>query len=124
MAKTKVESFINQFIAQIKGDDAKVKAEQNFRLAQSALKVQISLAEAKTVELEQNLENAKEQEIKALVNSGCKITSGENYVSNLVHSSNKVTEAEEELEEHQEYLQFLQQKLKDICKKEDPVVED
>lgn len=111
MAKTKVTSFVNQFLALVKGDSATVQAEKVFRQAQSALNVQISSLTGDTINFEDALQEAQESLKKAMVNNGQSISDRAKYVSLLLENKNRVISAEEDLESHKAKLAFLKDTL-------------
>ena len=118
MAKTKVNSFINQFVAELKGDDAKVQAEKEWRRAKSALTTQISLKEGETVGYEDAVEEAKEKLEKSLIAFGEKVNK-DTYVNNILEAKNGLVDAEDKLEQHSEELQFLRECLENLQKEEE-----
>lgn len=103
----KMKSFVKQFAAFVKGDDVQVQAEKTFRQADSALKVQISALEGDTVNLEDKVETAKEDQQTARINNGKPITNRDSYVENLLYAKNNVTTAEKALKTHLEKIEFL-----------------
>jgi uncharacterized protein (DUF342 family) len=121
MAKTKVTSFVNQFLALVKGDSATVQAEKVFRQAQSALNVQINSLKGDTINFEDAITEAQEELAKAKVNSGLAITDRGSYVQVLLNKKNKLTTAEENLEGHKAKLSFLEETLKSLEAEESPV---
>lgn len=121
MAKTKVTSFVNQFLAVVKGDSAKAQAEKVFRQAQSALNVQISSGTGDTINFEDALESAKEKLKLARVNDGRIITDRNAYVLNLLNAKNDLIDAEEKLERHKAKIAFLQETLNQLESEEDIV---
>jgi len=121
MGKTKVTSFVNQFLAYVKGDTAQVQAEKVFRQAQSALNVSISSLTGDTVNFEDAITEAEENLLAARINKGLAITDRSVYVSNLLSAKNKLTTAEENLEMHNQKLNFLLQTLSGLEKEESPI---
>ena len=121
MAKTKVTSFVNQFLALVKGDSATVQAEKVFRQAQSALNVQINSLKGDTINFEDAITEAQEELAKAKVNNGLAITDRGSYVQVLLNKKNKLTTAEENLEFHKAKLSFLEETLKSLEAEESPV---
>jgi hypothetical protein len=121
MAKTKVTSFVNQFLALVKGDSATVQAEKVFRQAQSALNVQINSLKGDTINFEDAITEAQEELAKAKVNNGLAITDRGSYVQVLLNKKNKLTTAEENLEFHKAKLNFLEETLKSLEAEESPV---
>ena len=121
MGKTKVTSFVNQFLAYVKGDTAQVQAEKVFRQAQSALNVSISSLTGDTVNFEDAITEAEENLLAARINKGLAITDRSAYVSQLLSAKNKLTTAEENLEMHNQKLDFLKQILAALEKEETPV---
>ena len=121
MAKTKVTSFVNQFLAYVKGDTAQVQAEKVFRQAQSALNVSISSLTGDTVNFEDAISEAQENLAAARINKGLAITDRSAYVSQLLSAKNRLTTAEENLEAHNQKLDFLKETLAALEKEETPV---
>lgn len=109
-----VMSFIEEFVRRAQGDDAKADAIKAKRKGTAGLKTQISIMEGETVNLEENLETAKEVLQGALLNNGKPIDKADAYVKNLIDSKNVVTEAQAELDNHEETLQFLKDSLSKI----------
>lgn len=116
MSKTKMKSFVKQFVALLSGDDDTVQAQNTFRRAEAGLKTQIHIKEGNLVDFEEALEQAKIKAKEALVNFGMPITDKTNYVSDLVAHQNKVDEAEENLEAEKDLIKFLKEKLEEISK--------
>lgn len=115
---TTTNSFIKQFVALLNGDNGEVKAQKQWRQAQSGLKSQISSLEGDTVNFEDKVTEATENQEKARVNFGSDITNREQYVKNLIDAKNKVVDAEEALEKHRQKIQFLKEEL-ELLQKED-----
>lgn len=109
---SKMNSFVKQFVAAVKGDDVEVQAQKAWRSAESALKVQIAAREGDTTGLEDAVDYAKEALDAARINHGNKITDREDYISNLIDAKNALTEAEQELNFHMEELNFLKEEYK------------
>lgn len=110
----KVKSFVKQFVATVKGDDAEAQAQKALRQADSALKSQIASLNGDTITFEDAVTTAKEKEELATVNNGNLITSRESYVQNLLNAKNNVTLAEEALKAHKAKIDFLEGKLKQL----------
>lgn len=111
MAKSKLMSFVDQFVATVKGDDAKALAEKVYRKRIAALKTELHNAEGDLVDKEQNVEDAKERLVKARLNNGVMIINRKAYVSNLIRASEAVKDAEEALEAHKALINFLKAEL-------------
>lgn len=111
MKKAVVNSFIKQFVAVLKGDDAKAKAEGNFRKAHGGITAQIASKKADTVDLEDAVTNAKEKQRLALLNNGNDIVERNDYVRNLFRAKNELNTAEDALAQHLEDIEFLQECL-------------
>lgn len=110
----KVNSFVKQFIAAVKGDDAEVKAQKAFRSADSALKVQIASLKGDVIKLEDDVDNATEALAKAKINGGNVISDRDYYVEQLVCAKNNLTRAEKALTDHNAKLAFLEETLADL----------
>ncbi len=115
-------SFIKQFVAQVKGDNVQAKAEQTKRQAVSALKSQISNMKGDLVDKEQAVQDAVEARAFCRINEGETISGTEQrkkYVSNLVDANNNITSAQEELEQHNLTIKFLEAELVKVGKDEE-----
>ena len=107
---TKMESYIEEAVALIKGDDAKAIAAKNWRKSVSAFKVQLAAMEGNLISKEDKLESAKEVLNKALYNNGILIgdNQGDMYIQNQIDAQNKVEQAEKELAAHKKTMAFLE----------------
>lgn len=106
-----MKSFIKQFVAIIKGDDAEVLAQKTYRQASSALKSQISSLEGDTINFEDKVTEAEEALAMARLNNGVKITDRDQYVQNLVNAKNRLSDAQDDLQEHVDLINFLKQEF-------------
>jgi hypothetical protein len=106
-----VSSFISQFVAFVKGDDAEAQAIRAKRAAESALKAHIYAMEGDILKLEDDVERYNEKLKDALINKGEKIEDRDQYVRNLVDAKNLAVVAEEKLAAHKETLEFLKEQL-------------
>lgn len=111
---SKMNSFVKQFVAAVKGDDVEVQAQKAWRSAESALKVQIAAREGDTIAKEDKVTEAKEVLNQARINYGKTITNREYYINTLISAKNQLTEAEEELEAHMMELDFLKEEFKTL----------
>jgi chromosome segregation ATPase len=109
-----IKSFVKQFAAVLKGDDAEATAQKALRQADSALQTQIASLKGDTIVKEDNLNAAKEHQALARVNNGRLITQRDSYVANLLSAKNGVTAAEEDLKAHKEKIAFLEAELKSL----------
>lgn len=114
MSKTTVGSFISQFIAIVKGDDAEALAQKAWRQAKNALTTQIHLLEGETMRIEDRVEKAQEAENNAAVNNGRLIEDNKDYTTRLVEAHNRLEEVKEELAEHNRAIEFLTATLASI----------
>lgn len=108
---SKTTNFIKLVVAIITGDDAQATALKIQRKASAILTAQIAVKVARTLELEEVVENATEAVGLALINNGELITYGENYVSTLNKAQNTLNAAQDSLEAHLETITFLEEKL-------------
>jgi chromosome segregation ATPase len=109
--KTTVKSFVKEFAAILKGDDATAQAEKAFRQSSSALRTQVSSLEGDTISKEDALTDAQEAQKKARVNNGQPITNRDAYVQNLISKKNDVTKAQDALDAHKDKIEFLKGEL-------------
>jgi len=113
---SKMNSFVKQFVAAVKGDDVEVQAQKAWRSAESALKVQIASREGDTIAREDRVTEAKEALDQARINRGKTITNREYYISSLISAKNNLTDAEEALEGHMAELNFLKEEYETLNK--------
>lgn len=106
-----IKSIIKQTIARVTGDTATVIGEKNYRLAKAAISSELHNLNGLTVELEQSLEDAKENSEKAFCNNGVVIESRPGYVAALLTAENGVTLAENAIEKHKKKIAVLEAKL-------------
>lgn len=104
---TKMNSFVKQFVAVVKGDDAEALGMKVWRQCESALTGQISAMNFKTISLEGVVAEAEEKLASARVNNGNKVSSMENYINNLTEAKNTLIRAEKALKDHNTQLDFL-----------------
>lgn len=114
--KTKAQSFINEVLARIQGDEDKVVAERNSRKAVAAVKGQISSLENKKVDAEVSLDEAKEN-LHAVKYPITPIKDISDYVRGIANAQKKVDEAEEALVEVNESLDYFTELLESFNKK-------
>ena len=113
---TKMESYIKEAVALIKGDDAEVLAAKNWRKSVSAFKVQLAVMEGNLVSKEDKVDNAKEVLKKALYNNGVLIqdNKGDDYIQNLIYAQDTVEKCERELAAHKKTIAFLEEQYKQL----------
>lgn len=108
------KSFIAQFVALIKGDDAEALGHKVWRQAENAFNTQISALNGKTLDLESKIEEAEESEALTILNNGKRIDDRDQYIKNVLETGNKVLAAKEALEEHKRKIQYLKEKLEQL----------
>jgi hypothetical protein len=108
-----MESFVKQFAALVKGDEAEVVAQKTFRQRNSALNTQIAVMTGDLVAKEEAVTDAEEEFQKARLNYGKELKSQDrtSYVRTLVSKKNAIQEAQENLKQHTETLEFLKSEL-------------
>lgn len=114
MSKTKVNSFVAQFIAQVKGDDVEVKAEKAWRRADSALASQIPALKGLSVGLEDDVANAEASLALARINNAEPVTDNAQYIDNLYKCQNAVTKSEDALKAHLAKIKFLEDQHREL----------
>ena len=108
------KKFLDRVVSIIKGDDPESIGKKIQKRAVAALTAQIAAKEAHTLILEEALENAKENQEKALLNSGNLITNNDGYVLGILRASRDTEEAEEKLADHKQDIDALKASLKDV----------
>lgn len=103
----KMKSFVKQFIAIVNGDDAEALGQKTLRQADSAFNSHIPSLEGDKIDLETEVEKAKEKLDLARVNNGKAISDRRLYISNLIEAQNGVVAAQEALEAHTAKIEFL-----------------
>lgn len=107
METTTVKSFVKEVLARFKGDDNEVVAQRNYRLANAAVKGQLSTLEGKKVKAEVNVETAKEK-LDAAKYPTSLIEDGSDYIRNIVRNQESLDEAKEKLETINESIKYFQ----------------
>lgn len=92
----KLGSFVKEVMARLQGDDDKVVAERNYRLANAAVKGQLSSLDGKQVEAEVTLESAKEK-LNSAKYPTTLISNSSDYIRSISRAQDQVDEAQEEL---------------------------
>ena len=114
MSNIKLPSFVELAIAVIKGDDAKATALKIQKQAKNALVPQIAVKESITSDLEDQIDQRKENVKLYLVNNGKVITDRDTYIKDLLTINQGILEAEEKLADHLADIAFLQKCLNDV----------
>ena len=105
----KLNSFVNQFAAIIKGDDAEARAAKAWRQAESALKVQIASLNGDLIRKEDDVTNAEDNLSKARVNYGKEITDRDAYIANMIQSKETLKGYQKTLDAHKATIAFLEE---------------
>lgn len=108
------KKFLERVVAIIKGDDPEAIGKKIQKRAKAALSAQIAAKEAHTLILEEQLENAKEAQERAVTNSGNLIDNNDSYVLDILRTIRDVVNAEEKLEDHLQDIETLKASLKDV----------
>ena len=108
------KKFLERVVAVIKGDDPEAIGKKIQKRAKAAITAQIAAKEAHTLILEESLENAKEAQERAVINSGNLISDNDSYVLGILRASRDVSNAEQKLADHKEDIDTLKASLKDV----------
>lgn len=104
----KLNAFVKEFVAIIKGDDAEAKAAKVWRQAESAFKVQIAALGGDLIRKEDAVTQAEEKLAKALVNNGNEITDRDAYIANLISAQEALRQSQKNLTAHKDTIEFLE----------------
>ena len=109
----KVPNFLKLAVAIITGDDAEAKAIKIQSKAKAAIKAQIAVKQAEILDLEENLQTAKENLEKALANNGNLIDADgkERYITGLFSANEKLERAQKALDATNGDVTFLEIRL-------------
>ena len=105
---TTTNSFVKQFIALIKGNEAEAKAAKVWRQAESAFKVQIAALGGDLIRKEDAVTQAEEKLAKALVNNGNEITDRDTYITDLISAQEALRQSQKQLTAHKDTIEFLE----------------
>ena len=105
---TTTNSFVKQFIALVKGDEAEVRALKIWRQCESAFKVQIAALGGDLIRKEDAVTQAEENLAKRLVNNGSEITDRDAYISNLISAQEALRQSQKNLTAHKDTIEFLE----------------
>ena len=102
-----ISIFVKLVVATLKGDDAEVLGLKIQKRATAALKAPLAAKEAKTLELEDIVDSAKEALTSARMNDGKVIENNVSYIQALMKANLVLEEAEEALTAHKQDIEFL-----------------
>lgn len=111
---TKAKSFIQGFVAAIKGDNAEAQAAKVWRQAESGLTMQIAALKGDLIRKEDAVTDAQEALDGARINNGQIITNRDSYVQGLITAKENLTVAEKQLEAHQKTIAFLEEEYANL----------
>lgn len=111
MAKSKATTFVEQFIALIKGDEAGVTAAKVERQRMAALNTAFHNANGDLVDKEQKVQDAEDYVVKCRLNHGKEITDRGYYVYRFIEATESVKDAQEALEAHQLLISTLKAEI-------------
>jgi len=111
MAKSTVKTFVEQFVALVKGDEAAATAAKVERQRIAALNTAFHNANGDLVDKEQRVQDAEDYVVKCRLNHGREISNRQSYVSNLIAATEKVKDAQEALEAHQLLISTLKAEI-------------
>lgn len=112
-----IKSYIKQVLAQLKGDQDAVTAEQNYRTAKATVKGQLAALEAKLVKEEIAVDKAKENLIKAKYPT-TPIQDGELYLANIQSAQHRLDSAESNLADTKHSIQYFEELAEEFDKDE------
>jgi hypothetical protein len=114
--KENASLFIQLVIAAVKGDDAAAVGIKIQKTAMAQIRAQVAAKNAHTLTLEDNLEVAKEALAQARINNGLLISDSVAYIKTLLIANRKISQAEDEIKNHEEEITFLTEQLSLISK--------
>lgn len=113
-----IKSYVKQVLANITGDKDAVIAEQNYRLATSAVKGQLAALRGAEVKVEVNVERAKKALDLAKYPARV-IEDTEDYLANVYAKQQEFEEAESDLEDVREAIANNEALLKEFESEEE-----
>jgi predicted ArsR family transcriptional regulator len=108
----KVNSFVKQVVARLKGDDNEVVAQKVARKAMSAIEGQIAALKAQVVDDEQRVEDAQEY-LDNMIYPTAVFSDNRVYCQNIVNAHTKLENAQDTLKSTQDSIDFFTTLLKD-----------
>jgi hypothetical protein len=114
--KENASLFIQLVIAAVKGDDAAAVGIKIQKTAMAQIRAQIAAKNAHTLTLEDNLEVAKEALANARINNGVLISDSVEYIKKLLVANKKISQAEDDIKNHEKEILFLTEQLALISK--------
>lgn len=106
-------TFLDRVIAFVKGDDATAKAAKIQKKAKSLLKIEISQLENQILKQEDVISDCREAYEDSVMNGGS-TDFKDDYVEVLTEKYNAWKEAEDELTQMKEQLEFYKKVLADV----------
>ena len=110
----KLNAFVKEFVAIIKGDEAEAKAAKVWRQAESAFKVQIAALGGDLIRKEDAVTQAEEKLAKVLVNNGSEITDRDTYIANLISAQEALRQSQKNLTAHKDTIEFLEKQYAEL----------
>jgi chromosome segregation ATPase len=110
----KLKSFVKEFVAMVKGDEAEAIGEKVRRKAEAGVETRLSSLKGHIVECEQYIEESEENLKHVRLNNGNPIKDMVTYVDNLIMAHKKVDEAKAKLEDVKHTIEVLQKELEII----------
>lgn len=108
----KVNSFMKQVVARLKGDDNEVVAQKVARKAMSAMEGQIAALKAQVVDDEQRVEDAQEALDNAIYPTAV-FSDNRAYCQRIADAQARLESAQETLKATQDSIDFFTALLKD-----------
>jgi multidrug resistance efflux pump len=109
--KVVTKTFVKQFVALIKGDEAEATAAKVQRKAVSSLEARLAALDAHVVDAEQEVEEAEENLVNVRLNHGKQIGDRETYVDALLAAHNRVENSKTKLMNLEHTIETLKAEL-------------
>jgi hypothetical protein len=110
----KAKTFVKQFVALVKGDEAEATAAKVQRKAEAAIEARLAALKGHLVDAEQKVSDSEEALTAARMNNGKQIDNREYYVDNLINTTQQIEKAKADLDNIKETIAMLTAELETV----------
>lgn len=103
-------SFIKLILAYLKGDEAEAKAIRIQKRGSAVLGIEISSLRSKILQVEDQVEQCKEELTRATINNGDISFSEDTYITRMISAKNNLVQHENKLKDLREKLEFFEER--------------
>ena len=110
----KTKTFVKQFVALVKGDEAEATAAKVQRKAEAAIEARLAALKGHLVDAEQKVSDSEEALVNARMNGGKQIDNREHYVDNLINATQQIESTKVNLDNIKHTITMLTAELETV----------